>query len=150
MPDNDRLRLIALDVEDLAVISAHVQDAVLKPQDISWLAKEKRFVVAMNRFAWEEKAKRKGRRGEHKRRRSALYFARVNAVKSTGIDRNAPGGVLSLLALRFEPGDAPSGDIVLEFAGGAAIRLSVECVEAQLADLGPAWSTPHAPRHILT
>jgi hypothetical protein len=149
MPDDDRLRLIALDTEDLAVVSAHVQDAVLKLEDINWLPKEKRFVMAMNRFAWE-KSGAKTRRRHHQRRRSALYFARVNAVKSAGMDPNAPSAVLNLLAVRFEPEDGPSGEIVLEFAGGAAIRLAVECVEAQLTDLGPAWSTPHAPRHILT
>ncbi len=145
MTDKDRLRLIALDAEDLAIVSAHVQDAVLKAQDINWMAKENRFVIAMNRFAWEEE---RGRRREHQRRRSALYFARVNNVKSTGIDRKAGGEVLSLLAVRFETGDAPSGEIVLDFAGGATIRLAVECVEAQLNDLGPAWSTQHAPRHM--
>jgi hypothetical protein len=150
MPDDDRLRLIALDTEDLAVVSAHVQDAVLKLQDISWLPKEKRLVMAMNRFAWEETGADARRRREHQRRRSALHFARVEHVKSIGIDRNAPGAVLNLLAVRFEPRNAPSGEIVLDFAGDAAIRLTVECVEAQLADLGPAWSTPYAPRHILT
>ncbi len=149
MPD-DRLRLIALDAEDLAVVSAYVQDAVLKLQDIKWLAKERRFVMAMNRFAWEQSGAGVRRGLRHERRRSALHFARVDAVKSTGMDQNAPGSVLNLLAVRFEPEDEPSGCILLEFAGGAAIRLSVECVEAQLTDLGPAWSTPHAPRHILT
>jgi hypothetical protein len=149
MPDADRLRLIALDSEDLAVLSAHVQDAVLKLEDISWLPKEKRLVIAMNRFAWEEAAGGKGRR-EHQRRRAALHFARVEGVRSTGIDRSAPGAVLSLLAVRFDPKDEPSGEIVLDFAGGATMRLKVECIEAQLTDLGPTWSTPHAPKHILT
>ena len=146
MPDTDRLRLIALDTEDLSILSAHVQDAVLKPQDIRWLAAERRVVIAMTRFAWEES----GKRGGHQRRRSALYFARVGAVKSTGIDRKATGAVLNLLAISFEPGNEPSGEIVLDFAGGAAMRLSVECVAVQLTDLGPAWSTQHAPRHSLT
>lgn len=148
MPDDDRLRLIALDTEDLAVMSAHVQDAVLKPEDVSWLPVEKRFVVAMNRFAWE-RSTGPSRRREHQRRRSALYLARAEAVKSIGVDRNAPGSVLNLLAVRFEPKDEPSGDVVFDFAGGATIRVTVECLEAQLTDLGPAWSTPHAPRHTL-
>jgi hypothetical protein len=147
MPDDDRLRLIALDADDLAVLSMHVQDAVLKVEDINWLPKEKRFILAMNRFAWEAP---KERRSEHQRRRSALYLARVEAVRSTGVSREAPGAVLNLLAVRFEPGDAPSGDVVLDFAGGATIRLTVECLEAQLTDLGPAWSTPYMPRHSLT
>jgi hypothetical protein len=149
MPEDDRLRLIALDTDDLAVVSAHVQDAVLKLEDISWLPGEKRFIMAMNRFAWEHSAGRPARRREHQRRRSALYLARAEAVRSTGVDRGAPGSVLNLLAVRFEPGDEPSGDVVFDFAGGATIRVAVECLEAQLTDLGPAWSTPHAPRHML-
>lgn len=142
--------MIALDTEDLSVLSAHVQDAVLKLQDVTWLPKEKRLVLAMNRFAWEGAVGAHRRAREHERRRSALHFARVEGVRSTGINRNAPGAVLSLLAVRFEPQGEPSGEIVLDFAGGATMRLRVECVEAQLTDLGPAWSTAHAPRHPVT
>jgi hypothetical protein len=149
MPDDDRLRLIALDTDDLSVLSAHVQDAVIKVEDITWLPDEKRLVMAMNRFAWEKAAGRRGRR-DYQRRRSVLYLARVESVKSSGIDRNATAAVLDLLALRFEPRNEPSGEVSFEFAGGATMRATVECLEAQLTDLGPAWSTPHAPRHIRT
>jgi len=149
MPDDDLLRLIALDTDDLAVVSAHVQDAVLKVPDLNWLPAEKRLVMAMNRFAWEAAGAGSWRKRSYQRRRAALHFARVQAVKSAGIDRDAPETVLALLALRFEPREAPSGDVVLAFAGGATLRLTVECLEVQLTDLGPAWSTPHAPRHIL-
>jgi Protein of unknown function (DUF2948) len=148
MTADDRLRLIALDTEDLAILSAHVQDAVLKIGEMSWIREEKRFVLAMNRFAWEHVGKG-GRRREYQRRRSALHFERVEAVKSTGLDRDAKEAVLELLAIRFEPRENPSGDVLLDFAGGATLRLSVECLEAQLADLGPAWSTPLLPRHSL-
>ena len=149
MTGDDRLRLVALDTEDLAVLSAHVQDAVLKVGDISWMAGEKRFVLAMNRFAWEADPGASGRRRSYQRRRSALHFDRVESVRSAGLDREATETVLELLAISFEPRESPSGDVVLHFAGGATIRLAVECLEAQLTDLGPAWSTPHAPRHIL-
>jgi hypothetical protein len=147
MTDN-RLLLIALDEEDLAVLSAHAQDSVLKVGEMAWLKAEKRFVLAMNRFAWEAKAG-SGRKREYQRRRSALHFERVEAVSQSGIDKDAKETVLELLAVRFEPRDGPAGDILIDFAGDASIRLTVECVEAQLADLGPAWSTPHAPRHML-
>ena len=149
MPDDERLRIIALDVEDLAILSAHVQDAVAKVKDIHWLAKDGHFVVAMNRFVWEAAAIGSWRKREYLRRRSALHLARVGNVQSTGIDRNRQDTVLNLLAVRFEPGESPSGEVVLDFAGGAAIRLSVEVLEAELTDLGPAWSTPHSPRHVI-
>ena len=148
MNGDDRLRLVALDTDDLAVLSAQVQDAVLKVQDLRWLAREKRFILAMNRFAWDAMPGSRRRR-EYQRRRSALHFDRVESVRSAGINRQSGDAVLELLAVRFEPREEPSGDVVLDFAGGPTIRLSVECLEAQLTDLGPAWSTPHAPRHSL-
>jgi len=147
IPDDDLLRLIALDADDLAILSAHVQDAVVRVKDINWLAREKHFVLAMNRFVWKTAPGGLWRRRDYERRRSALHFARVEKVQSVDIDRQAPDLVLDLLTLTFEPVDAPSGDVVLYFAGGAAIRLSVEVLEADLTDLGPAWSTPLAPRH---
>jgi hypothetical protein len=146
---DELLRLIALDADDLAVLSAHVQDAVLKVGEMRWLPQDRRFALAMNRFAWENEQGGWRRRRDHQRRRAALHFDRVETVSSTGIDRDAPEAVLELLAVRFEPGESPSGDVLLDFAGGGAIRLRVECLEAQLADLGPVWSTPHAPRHVL-
>lgn len=147
MPDDDLLRLIALDTDDLAVLSAHVQDAVVRVHDINWLAREGHFVLGMNRFVWEAAQGGSWRKREYQRRRSALHFARVGKVQSVGIDRRGDT-ILELLSIRFEPGDtAPSGDVVLDFAGGPAIRLSVEVVEAELTDLGPAWATPIAPRH---
>src|SRR5687767_15312239 len=87
-PEADRLKLMALDEEDLAILSAHAQDAVLKIGDIIWLARERRLVLAINRFAWEVTAGKR-RRSDHQRRRSALRFDRVSSVSSTGIDRNA-------------------------------------------------------------
>jgi Protein of unknown function (DUF2948) len=147
-PDAELLRLVALDVEDLPVLSAHCQDAVLKAGDLLFLPAEQRFVVVMNRFVWE--ATGAGwRKRDYQRRRAALHFDRVETVRSTGIDRDSGTAVLALLAVSFEPRDSPSGDVVLNFAGGGAIRLGVECLEAQLADLGPAWATAHAPHHIL-
>jgi hypothetical protein len=146
MPDDDLLRLVALDEEDLAVLSAHVQDAVLKVRDIRWLPEDGHLVIAMNRFAWEQEARARTR----SRRRAALHLARVRKVQSTGIDRADGDAVLNLLAVRFEAGDSPSGHVVLDFAGGGTLRLAVEVLEAQLTDLGPAWSTEHAPRHVLS
>ena len=139
------LKLVALDDEDLKIISAHVQDAVLKLGDVSYDAKGGHFVMAMNRFAWEVKPRWFQRR--HERRRSLLHFARVLSVKSTGLDLEQKDDVLSLLAVRFEPTDAPAGTIELAFSGGATIRLMVECIEMRLSDLGPAWETGARPVH---
>jgi hypothetical protein len=147
MPAADRLRLIALDAEDLAVLSAHLQDAVVKTGDITWLPGQKRFALVLNRFAWEALETGFRRKKSYQRRRTGLHFNRVAAVCSSGIDRANAENVLSLLAVQFLETDSPAGEIRLVFSGGGTIRLTVECLEAQLSDLGPAWSADYAPRH---
>lgn len=144
----DRLKLVALDAEDLEVVSAHVQDAVLKVGDLKYLKKEQRFVLALNRFVWEREAG-SGRRSSYERRRSVLHFERVRAARASRIRRDDPDAVLELLAAQFEERDPPSGVVTLTFAGGGALELEVECLEARLADLGPAWATTAKPSHPL-
>lgn len=143
----DQLKLAALDQEDLQVLSAHLQDAVLTVADIRYLPREKKAVFVVNRFVWDKAADK--RSGAHERRRSALAFARVTGMKAQGINQKAGGAVHELLAVTFEPAEEPSGKILLAFAGGASLELEVECIEAQLSDLGAAWSTPNLPRHDL-
>ncbi len=137
------LRLTALDAEDLNIVSAHMQDAVLKAGDLSYLRKARKFALVANRFVWEHGAK-----AEHfERRRAGLHFDRVNKVTAQNLRRDDRESVLSLLSIGFEEGKAPSGAIVLNFSGGGTIRLEVECIEAQLSDLGPAWAAARLPRH---
>jgi hypothetical protein len=130
----DRPRLIALDADDLAVISAHVQDAKVQTGDIVWRQSEKRLVVGMNRLDWEQTLK-----GETEPRRllAALRFDRVLSCKSRNINLEAPETALELLGIEFHPGEAPGGAAVLMFSEGGALRLDVECLECELADLGP-------------
>ena len=139
------LKLVALDEKDLEIVSAHVQDAVMKVGDLSYKTVEKRFVVPMNRFVWEVKPRWFSR--SHERRRSVLHFERVLSAKIAGFAQAKRDEVLSLLALRFEPGEAPGGVIELVFAAGATVRLEVEVIEARLADLGAAWETTSRPLH---
>lgn len=134
------LRLAALDAEDLAVVSAHMQDAVLRVGDMVWRRRAGQFALVANRFAWDEQTRRQ-------RRRTGLHFDRVREVRSQGIRRDDPDAVLSLLAIGFDETDPPAGEVILTFSGGGTIRLSVECLEAQMKDLGAAWDTPHAPSH---
>jgi len=128
-----QLKLIALDADDLAVISAHVQDARVQASDIIWRQGEKRLVIGMNRLDWEQTLS-----GETSPRRliAALRFDRVLACKSRNIDLEASETALELLGIEFHPGEAPSGSAVLMFTDGGALRLDVECLECELTDLG--------------
>ena len=136
------LRLAALDADDLAVISAQMQDAVLRLGDITHVKARQQFALLANRFAWDAA-------GERQRRRTGLHFNRVTSVKTQYIRQDDKDAIIELLAIAFEEGESPSGTVVLTFAGGGAIRLEVECIEASLKDLGPAWATEHQPTHDL-
>jgi hypothetical protein len=127
------LKLIALDADDLAVISAHVQDALVQTSDIIWRQGEKRLVLGMNRLDWEQTLA-----GETSPRRliAALRFDRVLACKSRNINLEAPETALELLGIEFHAGDPPSGSAVLLFSHGGVLRLDVECLECELTDLG--------------
>lgn len=141
----DLLKLLALDDEDLQVISAHVQDAVMKVGDLEFVAASRQFVVPMHRYAWEKEATEK--KPQPERRNSVLHFDRVLSAKLSGVSRDKPGDVLSLLAVTYAATDAPAGTVDLVFAGGGAIRLDVECIEARLVDLGGAWEASSRPAH---
>jgi Protein of unknown function (DUF2948) len=136
------LKLMALDDEDLAVVSTHVQDATVKVADIMWQPQDKRLVIALNRFDWEG-----AQAGDYQRRRTALRFDRVNGCKCRNVQSAGKEAVLNLLAVEFIEGDPPGGVVLLTFSGDAALRLEVECLEAELADLGPVWATAACPAH---
>lgn len=136
------LKLAALDIEDLAVISAHMQDAVLISGDMAYHPKRRQFALVANRFAWDEQ-------NTAQRRRTGLHFDRVLAVKTLNLAKGEKDEVLSLLSISFAELDAPSGEVLLSFSGGVTVRLMVECLECRMADLGPAWQATSVPHHSL-
>jgi len=140
----DGLKFIALDADDLAVVSTHLQDAVVKVADVVWLPADKRLVIGLNRFDWEATLEPSP---QYRRRRSALRFDRVLACKCRHVTSADRDTVLNLLAVEFEQTAAPAGVVTLTFSGGAALRLEVECLEAELSDLGAVWSTTTCPGH---
>jgi hypothetical protein len=139
------LRLVALDSEDLAVISANLQDALVKTADMAYLPPTKRFVIVAARFDWVRAAAQ----GAMERCRAGLHFERVLKVARMGFDQQDAGLVLNLLSIAFTETDAPAGQVILTFSGGGAVRLDVECLEAQMRDIGPRWKAKGQPGHQL-
>lgn len=135
------LKLAAFDPDDLGVISVHLQDAVVRVGDLTYLPEQGRFALVCRRFDWEA--------GEPRRRLAGCHFEHVRSVKTREIDRTRPDDTLNLLAITFEPGEAPSGTAILHFAGGGSVRLELECIEALMKDLGPMWSAGKRPAHDL-
>lgn len=137
------LRLHALDSEDLALISAHLQDALVRVGDIAFLPGKRRFALIGSRFDWAAELD-----GRLERCRVGLHFEGVQRVRCQRVARERPDEILELLAVTFEPdAEPPSGVVRLIFAGGASIQLDVECVEAQVADVGPRWAVAARPVH---
>lgn len=127
------LKFVAFDPDDLEVVSTHLQDAEVKIADVHWRPQEKRLVLGLDRFdwlAWNASSP------DIRRRRSALRFERVLSCKCKQVAPNGKDQVLHLLTVEFEATDAPAGIVTLVFSGGAALRLSVECLEVELVDLG--------------
>ena len=137
------LKLAAADAEDLEMLSARLQDAAGKLKDFVWLPKQRRFVAMLNRFRWEDA------KGAGTRVRAALRFDGVSKVQSSHVKRGASEAIVSLLAITFTPngeGD-PAGVVELVLAGGGTIRLTVECIDAELADQTGPWAARARPSH---
>jgi hypothetical protein len=133
------LRLLAQDADDLAILSAAMQDAVAKVGDITYEAKARRLTIAFNRYCWEA--------GGRERVRSGLQLGGVLNVQARRIRRNARDAVIEVLAVTFDEGEAPGGIVTISCAGGGDLRAVVECVDAVLADISEPWPTPRAPAH---
>ncbi|MEM8856296.1 MAG: DUF2948 family protein [Pseudomonadota bacterium] len=141
------LKIAALDEKDLNIVSAHVQDAVLKVGEVIWSPKQRQLIMPMNRFAWENTLDRKARRKGYERRRSVLHVDKVSGVQSSGIVLTDKTAVLSILTVVFDPLELPGGHINIVCAGDAMLRLEVECIEVRLTDLGGAWEASMRPKH---
>jgi hypothetical protein len=140
--------IAAEDAEDLEIISAQLQDAVARVNDLVYLPKTHRFAGVFNRFKWEDAERFTGR---NLRVRSGLYFNNVLSVKSHNLKRDNPYAIVSLLAIQFTPVDNEDcgGIVELLFAGGGAMKLEVECLDAGLTDLSGPWSAQGRPQHQL-
>jgi hypothetical protein len=139
------LKLVALDREGLGVISAHIQDTCVKRVDMTWLPQQRRFLVAGMRYDWVG-----AKTGPEERVSSVLRFDRVLRVSHLGLEETDSDATLNLLGVAFEKTDPPAGIIILAFADGALVRLEVECVEAELRDIGHRVPAQACPGHALT
>lgn len=138
------LKLAAIDVEDIAVLSALLQDAVVPMSEMIYLPGDKRFAIVANRFRWEKTVDDNVLGGVYERVRCGLAFDMVTRVLRRRVDRHDERQVLDLLAL-----EATNEYVDLIFAGGAMIRLYVERILCHAEDFGEPWSTQWRPDHDL-
>lgn len=141
----ERLRLRAVDPEDLAVISAVLQDAAARVGDMVYERRARRFVLVLNRYRWEATPDAAHSRGS--RVRCGMHLSGVLAVRTKGIALDNPDQVRELLALEVAPEHDGAATIILVFAGGGSVRLAVECIACEMTDLWEPWPARHRPTH---
>ncbi len=138
------LKLLAQERSDLDVVSAAVQDALIKVGDLSYDKRTRRFAAVLARFRWEDA----GERGPYARVRAALSFESVLSVRTRNMRRDPPDALASILSIKFDPAEEPPGGVArIVLAGDGEIVLDVECLDVTLADVGPTWPTPRRPNH---
>ena len=132
------LQLMARDTEDLSVLSSLCQDALCPATDMAYLRDEACFILALNRFCWEQKREAP----PYTRTHAGLRFDNVTDVKSKGMPAAKGDKILCLLSIAYA-----EQTVVLSFSGDAAIRLTVDSLQAALSDLGDPWPTQWQPKH---
>lgn len=139
-----KLKLSALDADDLAILSAAVQDALVAVRDCAYLKDEKRFVLLLNRYRWEDDPDPESSTGNgHSRTHSALVFNEVTAVRHHDIPTGQPDRMLEVLAVALENDHS----VLVRFSAGRAIRLEIGRLACHLGDVGEPWPTPWKPAH---
>ena len=140
------LKLKAADGDDLQIIAAALQDAIVPVLDIAYDGGEKCFMFAANRYRWEHNSE--DSRSADDRIHSAVSFSNVTRVQRKGIDRLRPGAFLNLLTLSLEePLDTENPAVLLTFSGNAAIRLETTGLLCHLEDFGEPWPAQRQPQH---
>jgi hypothetical protein len=152
-PSSKGLRLRAADAEDLAVISACLQDALVSVRDLAYDPAARTFVLVANRFRWESRDTDAREDAPFERILCGVAFDDIDGVAYRGFHRSEEDRILALLAIRpifaQNPGGPPGGEILLEFAAGVTIRLSAAAISCRARDFGQPWPTPWQPGHPL-
>lgn len=139
------VRLQAESKEDLAVLSAMIQDATIRVGDIAWLQSRRRFATVINRYCWENDAPKAGKKPH--RVRAGLRFENVLEVRFRNVPVDDDDHILGLLSISASLEEDGTGALDLDFSGFAAIRLEVECIEAYLEDMTRPWRAIARPSH---
>ena len=140
------LKLIARTEEDLRVVSAHLQDAIVNVNDIANLKKNKILLLQLNRFMWEDVEK--GVFRKNKRIRTVLKFENVIKVYSKNIYQDKKDKFLDFLTIETNKMTDNNYEMKILFAGGSIVKVISEVIEVTLDDQGDAWVTKNKPKHI--
>jgi len=138
------LKLLATSNEDLKVIAAHLQDAIISTSDIANLKKNRIVLMELNRFMWEDVEK--GVFRKNKRIRTILKFDNVINVYSKNISQRKKE-FLDFLTIESNILPDKSYEMKIIFSGNSAIKIYAEIIDVTLDDQGIPWDTKIKPKH---
>jgi len=151
MSGDDRLRLLAAGQDDLQVLSALLQDAIVPGEDMQFDRGGRRFVMVANRFCWDlppvEGVTSESGGPVYRRRLCGIRVADVRSVRQSGMPADRRAALLNLLAMTAEPEDDGTTGLTMLFSGGAALRLNVDALQVIAEDIAPGQPTPNRPQH---
>jgi len=140
-PDPERLKLRAVDEEDLGVLAAFLQDAIACVGEMAYLPDQRRFALAVCRFRWE-RAIRESPDSVFERVECAVTMEGVEDPQYRGFDLRERSRLMPILTVTWG-----EGVLLLTFGGGAALRLKADRLDLRMEDFGPCWPTTHKPQH---
>ncbi len=141
---SEGLKLKAAEAEDVTILSSALEGAITSPGEMGYASQSRSFTLTASRFMWEKKNKTSS---QNKRIRTGLHCADVLSVKALGLSQDKPTEAMELLDIECKAGEDGQADLLVHFAGGATLKLSVECIDITLTDVGDAWDTDHVPHH---
>lgn len=146
-PNQNKIRLMARDAQDLSIVSALMQDAIGKTSEIAWLADKRIFALVVNRFRWEDASTAKAEGRDYERVRAGLHVEDVSEAKFRGFDVAKGQEAFEILSVSFKPGEDGTGHVIIDCAGGAGFDLTVETLDVRMGDMDEVWHTKHLPSH---
>jgi hypothetical protein len=139
------LKLLATSDEDIRIVAAHLQDAIVLTKDIVSLKKNRIFLIQLNRFMWEDIEK--GVFRKNKRIRTVLKFDNVISVSSKNIDIKKDKNFLDFLTIESNLLPDKSYEIKLIFSGDMVVKIKAELIDVTLDDQGSSWESKIQPKH---
>ena len=130
------LKLHAQSSDDIKILSALLQDALIAGADMVFDKAENTFMLVANRYCWELQDA-----GQQMRCMCGVKFGTIGAVRTRGMTADKTQ-FYNLLAIEY---DKAAQHIMLVFSGGVGIQLEVSSIMIIVRDLAephPSFARP--------
>ena len=138
MSIENKIRLNALNNDDLKIFSFLCQDAIISKEEIFYDKTKKMFVVTLTRYCWEQQELND--KNINYRVVTGLQIKNVNNVEYVNFKPKV--SFYNLLTITYE-----KGNIFLNLSMSSKIKLDCKKVNATIEDIDIPWPTKLKPVH---